>query len=234
MHAEPNPALFPQRPNNYRLEFAGEFSAFGRTLGAAMALARAMAAGEKAPSRIYAACDPEDELLLAALEQYGFEDNDGLVRMALDFEAVPQTRMPAGCVLVEDELSDPAERRFFLERYNQLYQTKYDFDWLETYVSKEGFRRILCVAPTGLAGELTCWREGRTGRIGYVHTAKRWRGMGVAKHLLRLAGEYFEDGGIITVEADVRVRIPMLLRTLESSGFRQSSLLMRYPGVDIG
>ena len=40
VHPEPNPALFPARPNNYRLEFAGEFSAFGRTVGAAMALAR--------------------------------------------------------------------------------------------------------------------------------------------------------------------------------------------------
>ena len=69
VHPEPNPALFPARPNNYRLEFAGEFSAFGRTVGAAMALARSMAAQEKAPSRIYAACPPEDEWLLAALER---------------------------------------------------------------------------------------------------------------------------------------------------------------------
>ena len=181
-----------------------------------MALARSMAAQEGLPARIYAACPPEDEWLLAALEQYGFQDNDGLVRMELDFERLPETRMPAGCVLVEDELTDAEERQFFLERYNQLFQSARDDDWLAEYTAADGFRRILCVAPTGLAGELTCWREdGGVGRIGYLHTARRWRNMGVARHLLRLAGEYFEDAGLEVVVADARARIPMLLRTLE-------------------
>ena len=235
VHPEPNPALFPARPNNYRLEFEGEFSAFGRTLGAALALARAMAAQQKEPSRIYAACPPEDDLLLAAFEQYGFLDNDGLVRMELDFARMPETRMPAGCVLVEDELTDADERAFFLERYNQLFQTARDEEWLDGYTAADAFRRILCVAPTGLAGEVTCWREdGGVGRVGYVHTSRRWRNMGVARHLLRLAGEYFEDAGVSVVIADARARIPMLLRTLESAGFCQTSVRMRFPGVDIG
>ena len=213
VHPEPNPTLFPARPNNYRLEFAGEFSAFGRTVGAAMALARSM----------------------AALEQYGFQDNDGLVRMELDFHRLPETHMPAGCVLVEDELTDAEERQFFLERYNQLFQCARDGEWLDEYTAADGFRRILCVSPTGLAGELTCWREdGGIGRIGYIHTARRWRNMGVARHLLRLAGEYFEDDGVEVVLADARARIPVLLRALESAGFCQTSLLMRYPGVDVG
>ena len=53
--------------------------------------------------------------------------------------------------------------------------------------------------------------------------------MGVARHLLRLAGEYFEDDGVEVVLADARARIPVLLRALESAGFCQTSLLMRYP-----
>ena len=106
---------------------------------------------------------------------------------------------------------------------------------MEEYAAADGFRRILCVAPTGLAGELTCWREdGGVGRIGDLHAARRWRNMSVGRHLLRLAGEYFEDEGVEVVVADARARIPMLLRTLESAGFCQTSLLMRYPGVDIG
>ena len=69
---------------------------------------------------------------------------------------------------------------------------------------------------------MTCWREdGGVGRIGYLHTARRWRNMGVARHLLRLAGEYFEDAGVEVVVADARARIPLLLRTLESAGFCQ-------------
>ena len=67
--------------------------------------------------------------------------------MELDFERLPDTRMPAGCVLVEDELTDAEERRFFLERYNQLFQSARDDEWLEEYAAADGFRRILCVAP---------------------------------------------------------------------------------------
>ena len=100
---------------------------------------------------------------------------------------------------------------------------------------RRAFAASSAFPPTGLAGEVTCWREdGGVGRIGYLHTARRWRNMGVARHLLRLAGEYFEDAGVEVVVADARARIPLLLRTLESAGFCQTSLLMRYPGVDVG
>ena len=233
VHPEPNPVLFPARPNNFRLEFAGEFSAFGKTLGAALALARAMAASAREPSRIYAECAPSDDLFLSALSEYGFQDNDGLVRMRLDPGAIPETRVPAGCVIVEDDLSDPMEGKFFLERYNQLFQTARDPEWLQRYAGREGFLRILCVSPTGLAGEIACWREGEVGRIGYLQTPKRWRNMGVAKHLLALACDRLLGEGAATVEADARARIPLLLHTLGSAGFRQASLLMRYLGVDI-
>ena len=105
--------------------------------------------GEKAPARIYAACPPEDEWLLAALEQYGFQDNDGLVRMELDYERLPETHMPAGCVLVEDELTDAEERRFFLERYNQLFQSARDEEWLDEYTAAEAFAASSAFPPPG-------------------------------------------------------------------------------------
>ena len=34
-------------------------------------------------------------------------------------------------------------------------------------------------------------------------------------------------------EAEARARVPMLLHTLSSAGFRQRLLLKRYPGVDV-
>ena len=233
VHPEPNPVLFPMRPNNFRLEFDGEFLAFGKTLGAAMALARSLVAAEGKPSRIYAECQPNDELFLSALSEYGFHDNDGLVRMCQDGKALPATSMPTGCVIVEDDLSDPMERKFFLERYNQLFQIERDHDWLAQCSQRDGFGRILMVASTGLAGELVCWLEDGVGKIGFIHTTKRWRNMGIARHLLTLACEKLWDEGAQIVEADVRARIPLLLRTLESAGFKQTNLLMRYPGVDI-
>ncbi len=233
VHPEPNPVLFPARPNLFRLEFAGEFSAFGQVLGAALALARALAAQAEEPSRIYAECSPSDHLFLSALSEYGFQDNDGLVRMRLNLDDIPHTHLPAGCVIVEDDLDDPMEAKFFLERYNQLFQTDRDHEWLLRYAGRPGFSRILCVAPTGLAGEVACWREGDVGRIGYIQTSKRWRQMGVAKHLLALAADRLEGEDAASIEADARVRVPLLLHTLESAGFRQERLLMRYPGVDI-
>ena len=79
--------------NNYRLEFAGEFAAFGRTVGAAMALARAMAAEEGLPARVLRRLSAGGRMAAGGSEQYGFQDNDGLVRMELDFERLPDTRM---------------------------------------------------------------------------------------------------------------------------------------------
>ena len=34
-------------------------------------------------------------------------------------------------------------------------------------------------------------------------------------------------------EANVRARIPHVLRMMEKMGFKQTELLMRYPGLDI-
>ena len=51
--------------------------------------------------------------------------------------------------------------------------------------------------------------------------------------MLGLACEEFENNRLMVVEANVRVRIPHILRTMEKMGFKQTELLMRYPGIDI-
>ena len=93
--------------------------------------------------------------------------------------------------------------------------------------------RILTVSPTGMAGEILIWREEYAGVIGYIQTAKRWRRMGVGSCMLGLACEEFEKQKLFVAEANVRARIPHVLRMMEKMGFKQKELLMRYPGLDI-
>ena len=50
---------------------------------------------------------------------------------------------------------------------------------------------------------------------------------------LGLACEEFEHARLFCAEANVRARIPHVLKLMEKCGFRQTELLMRYPGVDI-
>lgn len=230
---ESNPVLFPRRPVQIRLQFEGDGAVLSQVLGAAIARARELAAQSGQPARIYTECPPEDQRLLDALRPYGFSDSDGLVRMSVKLPAAAETRLPTGCVIVEDDLSDPLERKYFLDRYNALFGTDGAQDWLKEIASRRNFGRILGVSPVGLAGEVLLHTQDGAGRIDYLQTARRWRNMGVASHLLRLVCERFQKLGVYTVEADIRVRIPHLLHTMEGAGFSQSRLLMRYPGIDL-
>jgi RimJ/RimL family protein N-acetyltransferase len=232
IYSDDNPALFPARPMQVRLQLEGE-KLPDELLGASIARARAICAESGKFSRLYTRCDPDDEALLDALRPMGFKDNDGLVKLQLKFPCTADYRLPPGCVVVRDDLSDPMEQKFFLERYNELYNTDHDFEWLRAYIDRPGFTRILTVSPTGMAGEILIWHENYTGVIGYLQTAKRWRRMGVGTCMLGLACEEFENNRLMVVEANVRVRIPHILRTMEKMGFKQTELLMRYPGIDI-
>ena len=74
-------------------------------------------------SRLYTRCAPDDDALMDNLAALGFQDNDGLVRLQLRLPLQADFRLPTGSVVVRDDLSDPAEQKFFLERYNELYNT---------------------------------------------------------------------------------------------------------------
>ena len=227
-----NPALFPTRPFQVRMQLEGGHVP-DALLGAAVARARAICAQSGKFARLYTRCDPDDADILDALMPMGFKDNDGLVRMQLKLPCDADYRLPAGCVVVKDDLSDPMEQKFFLERYNELYNTDHDFEWLRAFIDRKGFMRILTVSPTGMAGEVLIWQEDYSGIIGYIQTAKRWRRMGVGSCMLGLACEEFEKDRLFVAEANVRARIPHVLRMMEKMGFRQTELLMRYPGLDI-
>lgn len=232
IYTDENPAMFPARPLQVRLQLEGNPPP-DELLGAAIARARSLCAQAGKFARVYTRCDPDDEATLDALRLMGFKDNDGLVKLQLKLPCDADFRLPTGCVVVKDDLSDPMEQKFFLERYNELYNTDHDFEWLRSYIDRPGFTRILTVSQTGMAGEILVWAENYSGIIGYIQTAKRWRRMGVGCCMVGLACEAFEQAGLLAAEANVRVRVPHVLHTLEKMGFKQTELLMRYPGLDI-
>lgn len=233
VYEEYHELMFPDRPYQVRIRIDAADEYIDTLLGAAFARARALCAAQDSPARIYADCDPGDGSMLALLRQYGFRDNDGLLRMRRLLPCILPYNLPTGCVVVNDSLEDPKEQRYFLERYNELYGDSKDMTWLSQMRAHPDFRRILTVAPTGMAGEILVWKDGYTGVIGFFDTARRWRNMGVAGCMLALACKYLADVRAVDVIADVRAKMPYARRTLEKAGFEQDSLICRYPGIDI-
>lgn len=232
LYIEENPTLYPVRPMQIHIQLDGP-TLPDALLGAAVARAKDVAMRSGQFCRIYTHCAPDDDALLEQLTLLGFRDNDGLIRMQLRLPAGQRSKAPAGCAVVRDQLEDTLEQKYFLERYNRLFNTQHDLAWLRQYIDRRDFQRILTVAPTGMAGEVLLWREGYSGVIGYIQTAKRWRRLGVGAYMLSLACEAFEQQNLYCAEANIRARFPHMLKLMSGAGFTQSELLMRYPGIDV-
>ncbi len=233
IYVQENAQLFPNRPLRIYIDIEGR-PAPDALLGAAVARAKEIAREAGVSARIFTQVEPDDKELLTALEALGLKDTDGLVLMRRALPISGRAPIPAGCVVVQDDLDDPIEQKFFLERYNQLYAEAYEFDYLQQLSAHALFKRILLVAPTGMAGEALLWREGTEGRLFWLFTARKWRQMGVAECLIDLACDYFYSNGLTSAAVEIQARVPNLLRVMEHAGFRQDSLICRYPGVDIG
>ena len=233
VYAQSCPELFPARPTRIYIDIS-EQPAPDALLGAAVARAKELAAQSGKPARIFAQVEPDDDARMASLMALGFKDSDGLVRMRRDLPAPQPGELPYGCVLVRDELDDPIEQKYFLERRNQLYSEERGFEWLQDFRSRDGFGRILIVSQTGMVGEVIRWKEDGAGVIGWLHVAKKWRRRGISQRLIELACADLYDADLYRAEAEIQARVPNLLHAMEKAGFRQSELLFRYPGIDIG
>ena len=231
IYVQENENLFPGRPVRIYIEIDGN-PAPDALLGAAVARAKEIAAAYRKPARIFTQVEPDDEVCLAALAALGFRDSDGLVDMQRKLPYVHGVNLPAGCVTVIDDLDDPLEQEYFLERYNHLFGEENDLEWLQEMRSHKEFKRILIVAPTGMVGETIIWHEGKKGVISWLHTARKWRRMGVAHALLDLACKEFTRCDMDYASAEIQVRIPNLLKVMEAADFIQTRLIMRYPGID--
>lgn len=232
IYVSENEALFPTRPLRIYLDIAGARIS-DSLLGASVARAKEIARQSGIPSRVFSQVEPNDSERLAALKVLGFKDSDGLVLMERPVAPAEEAELPLGCVMVTDDLDDPLEQEYFLERYSQLYNEQYDHEWLEEMRAHRGFKRILIVSSTGMVGETILWEEDGHALISWLHTSRRWRRKGVARCLLQLACAECARSGLDSIQVEAQVRIPNLLHLLESSGFRQKELILRYPGVDV-
>lgn len=227
--------LMPNRPCEIRIAAEGDLSARHQLLGTALTRAMMLARESGMNARIYAECAPEETEEMELFRSIGLTDDDALVRMLRKAAAGPSVvRLPEGCALVSDRLEDAQERAFFLERQNQLFRRENAAQWLDEITKKPLMRRLLLVSREGLCGEMLCWAENQnTGVIGMVYTAPSWRRKGVASYLMESARQYFWQCRIPEITFDVRLRMTPVVRLAAAAGYRQSEVLLRYPGADL-
>jgi len=224
----------PGRSYELRISTEGEESAVRQLLGTALTRALILAKEKGVSARIFAECAPDDEQKLEMLSAIGLIDDDALVRMSLN--VVPGgsiSPLPKDCVYIEDDLSDPRERKFFLERQEKLFSRENAEEWMQRLSRKYGMKRMLLTTREGLAGELVCWIEKGHGIIGMIYTAPRWRRKGVALHLMECARQYFYSMRVRESHVDLRIRQTALVRLAASAGYRQSRVLKRLPGMNL-
>ena len=227
--------LFPSRPHHVIVRATCEEGAVFALYGAATA--RAMQLIKEQPgvgARIYTELDPKDDQTLDALLSQGYQDDDGLVRMAREIKRGPLTTgLPKGCVVVKDYLLDELECKFFLERHNAMFADDVDAAWLKQIKEKPNFCRFLAVAPNGLAGELLVWTQGETGIVGIVLTPPHFQRKGVGSHLIDHARQYWAKLGCKSAQFDARIKPGGAMRLAYNCGFRPQQLLRKYPGIDV-
>ena len=226
--------LMPDRPCEIRISASGEGSAVHQLLGTALTRAMMLAKEKNVNARIYAECAPEDHEKLEMYSAIGLMDDDALVRMSRAVVPGPSVaRMPEGCVLVTDDLSDARERRFFLERQEKLFMRENAAVWLQEIEKKPMMKRMLLTTREGLAGELLCWAEQTGGIIGVVYTAPAWRRKGVALCLMEAARQYFYQMRLRESHIDLRLMQKPVVQLAASAGYRRSDTLMRLPGMNM-
>lgn len=252
-----NGELMPDRPLEIRISASGQEDAQSQLLAAGLTRALVVARAHRGvKARVYAECAPDDDELMDRLAALGFVDDDAVVRMRRRVVAGPAiSPLPEGCVLIDDRLDDPVERRFFLERAERLFRVENAAEWLESLAARPGFRRLLFTTRSGLAGELICWMEPetRTGVIGQVYTAPDWRRKGVATRLMEAARQYFDtcrlpeeylprvrfakdrplDDKLLLSAVDVRLRMVAAYHLAAATGYRRDETLLRLPGIDL-
>ena len=226
--------LMPGRPLEIRICAAGEGSAVHQLLGTALTRAMLLAKESGVNTRIYAECAPEDREKLDMYSAIGLMDDDALVRMSRAVVPGPSVaRMPEGCLFITDDLSDPRERKFFLERQEKLFRRENAAQWLQEVEKNPMMKRMLLTTREGLAGELLCWCEQGEGVVGMVYTAPAWRRKGVALCLMESARQYFYQMRLRESHIDLRLMQKPVMQLAASAGYRRSDTLMRLPGMNL-
>jgi Acetyltransferase (GNAT) family. len=114
-----------------------------------------------------------------------------------------------------------------------MYGTEHDMQWLEDYIDRDDFARIIIIDTKGLAGEILCWSDDNIGVIGFLHVAQKMRHLGIGSALVSLAAQHFEALDLRAAEISLRTKTPFIQVLLEKLGFCETKKLVLYPGMDI-
>lgn len=225
--------LFPNRPHQICIGIEGQKAACAALLGAATAQAMLTAMRENLPARIYAPCEPDDTERIVQLNEFGYEDNDGVVRMARFIEKMPQNpAIPQDVIALHDCLEDATEAKYFLKRYNRLFDADEPMELVEELTAQSGFRRYLLIHEDGLLGEILVSLKGDVGTVLFIQVNANYCRRGLGTYLMELAIYMLAKRGAKRIEMDVRVRVPGIMRFLKKLGFEQYELVQRYLGMD--
>lgn len=225
----------PERPYEIRIEVDGEDGAISALLGTALTRAMISAQESGLNTRVYAECEPDNKRMMELYASVGLIDDDALIRMSRHVvEGGSVAPLPEGCVPVSDDLSDPQERAFFLDRQKRLFGRTDAEAWLDGLVrSRSMLKRLLLVTRDGLAGEALCWAEGGEGVVGMLYVAPAWRRKGVGFYLMEAARQYFYRCRLPESHVDVRLKQTAMVRVAATAGYRQSKTLTRLPGMNL-
>lgn len=225
--------LFPNRPHQIVIDIDAQKAARPALLGAATAQAMLIAMRENLPARIYCPCEPDDTEHIVQLNEFGYEDNDGVVRMARFIDREPENpEIPRDVIALHDKLDDAAEAKYFLKRYNRLYDADEPMELVEELTTQPGFRRYLLIHEDGLLGEVLVCLKGDVGTVLFIQVNANYCRRGLGTYLMQLAIYMLAKRGAKRIEMDVRVRVPGIMRFLKKLGFEQYELVQRYLGMD--
>lgn len=233
--AQHKPVLYPEQPYRIYIRTEGALQALDTLLGAATARSFMLMREEgKSRARIFTACAPEDSEKMESLKALGFEDDDAMLRLVRVLKPGPVgIPVPRGCTVVMDDLEDEAERRYFLDRFNQVMGQDKDDSFLRNLKARGRIMRLLMVDSQGLVGEMLSQEKEGVAKVIYLFTEPRWRRRKVASHLLEAARLEYLSRGVEQSAMDLCRSQEGAMRAAAYCGYRVDRLLVKFPGITV-
>ncbi len=221
------PEISPQTPLEIRLSIRSGQESMLNLCSAS--LARGLELAAKHPeykARLCAEYDPRDRYITQTLHELGFSEEDSVIRMTKKVSHLPVGRhLPEGCIFHTDRLESDAEQEYFMQRSSRLFGSQNPQAWLKNARRMDNFKRLMLINGDGLAGELVCWTNGKSGIIARVYTNPDCRMQGVASYLMEMARLYFAHCSASVMIYDLRASMKPAAALAYSLGFLKTDVL---------
>ena len=231
-----NHNLLPERPLNYYISInAMTERAFDMLMGAV--LSRSIQMREQSPNllaRIYAPCKPHESGLLRNFQEFGFRNDDAIIRMRrILSETERDANPPVGCVVAPVTLQDQEDFDGLLKRANAYSIIAKTNDWIYRLHQEQMFSVYGVWQDERLLGEMILTAYGAEGNIEMIYTRPEFRRRGVASALLSCARQVLLQNGIRSLNVEVWRRNRSAMRLFEENRFESVSPVILYPGIDV-